>query len=52
MVVDGWVGYIWYSDEGIGALRPRPVDPLLVVPNVTVHPPAAIHIIRLIASAL
>jgi len=36
-----WVGcYIWYSDEGLSRLRPRPVT-LLAVPNVTAHPSTA-----------
>ena len=30
LAVDGWAGYIWYSEERPG--------PLIAVPNVTTHP--------------
>ena len=37
-----WVGcYIWYSEEGPAGRAVAPPSPLLVVPNVTVHPSTA-----------
>jgi len=39
MAVDGWVVIFCTARTGLGGLQPRPVSPLLAVPNVIAHPP-------------
>ena len=48
LVVDGWTGIFWYTEEWPGRAA-APPSPLLGVPNVTARPPTAsvyqLHII-------
>jgi len=37
MAVDGWVVIFCTARTGLGGLQPRPVSPLLAVPNVITH---------------